>query len=347
MSPGHVYSMEIRKVQVSGGSSYIVSLPKNWIRATNIKKNDPVGVITQTDGTLLITPNIHGQQVQKTKEFSVDAGTDQDFFLRCLIGAYISGYNVIRVRAKGRLPPFVTLIVRDFTNMAIGQEVIEETENSITLRDLLNPAEMPFDNTIRRMVVILKGRQEDAINALMTRNSDLAANVIERDTDIDRLHWLIARQNHLILSDVNLSRKMNVPVRAAQDYYLVSRIIERMADHGTRIAKNVRYLISQENDEALYPEIQAASSLSVDLFLRSIDSFFDEEIQKANTIIGQIRGLEDRCRKISTRAMGYEARVAMPMVYITDSLRRIGDYSADICETVINQVVGQEDPKKG
>lgn len=338
--------MEIRKVQVSGGSSYIVSLPKNWIRATNIKKNDPVGVITQTDGTLLITPNIHGQQVQRTKESWVDAGTDQDFFLRCLIGAYISGYSTIRVRAKGRLPPFVTHIVRDFTNMAIGQEVIEETENSITLRDLLNPSEMPFDHTIRRMVVIVKGRQEDAINALLTGNIDLAGNVIERDTDIDRLHWLIARQNHLILTDVNLSRKMGVPVQTAQDYYLISRIIERMADHGTRIAKNIQYLISQENDRALFPDVQAASHLSVDLFLRSIDAFFEEEIVKANAIIGQVSALENRCKQISKKAMKYDARVAMPMVYITDSLRRIGDYSADICENTINQVIGQEDQKK-
>ena len=37
--------MELRKVQVSGGSSFIISLPKEWAIKNGIKKNDKVGVI--------------------------------------------------------------------------------------------------------------------------------------------------------------------------------------------------------------------------------------------------------------------------------------------------------------
>ena len=117
--------MEIRKVQISGGSSYIVSLPKKWIAASRIKKNDPVGMIVQEDGTLLVTPNIRGVPEQKIKEFEVTAGTDPTFLLRCLIGAYIAGYTTMRIWAKGRLPPFVLGLVREFTNNAVGQEVVD------------------------------------------------------------------------------------------------------------------------------------------------------------------------------------------------------------------------------
>ena len=48
--------MEVRKVQKTGGSSYIITLPKEWVNSSNIKKNDALGMIVQTDGTLLITP---------------------------------------------------------------------------------------------------------------------------------------------------------------------------------------------------------------------------------------------------------------------------------------------------
>ena len=61
--------MEIRKIQVTGGSSYVLSLPKSWIRERNIQKNDPIGVVSQADGTLLITPNIKYDRTTKSKEF--------------------------------------------------------------------------------------------------------------------------------------------------------------------------------------------------------------------------------------------------------------------------------------
>jgi phosphate uptake regulator len=35
--------MEIRRVQITGGSSYVITLPKEWIRTMNIKKNDQLG----------------------------------------------------------------------------------------------------------------------------------------------------------------------------------------------------------------------------------------------------------------------------------------------------------------
>jgi phosphate uptake regulator len=50
--------MQIRRVQFTGGSSYIMTLPKEWIDAQKIKKNDPIGIEEQVDGTLLITKTI-------------------------------------------------------------------------------------------------------------------------------------------------------------------------------------------------------------------------------------------------------------------------------------------------
>ena len=67
-----------------------------------------------------------------------------------------------------------------------GQEVIEETDSLIMIKDLLvNPAEMPFDNTIKRMFVIVRNMHEDAIASLETHNQTLAADVINRDMDSD------------------------------------------------------------------------------------------------------------------------------------------------------------------
>ena len=130
--------------------------------------------------------------LQRVKEIDIGHITDPSFLFRILIGAYITGFTTVRVTSKQRFPPFVRSVVRDFTQMTIGQEVAEETETLVVIKDLLNPSEMPFDNTLKRMFVIVKNMHADAILALETHNSALAGDIINRDVDVDRLNWLIA-----------------------------------------------------------------------------------------------------------------------------------------------------------
>ena len=55
-------NMEIRKIQVTGGASFIVSLPKEWARSTNLQKNDKIGILIRSDNSLLLTTKIKGEQ---------------------------------------------------------------------------------------------------------------------------------------------------------------------------------------------------------------------------------------------------------------------------------------------
>jgi phosphate uptake regulator len=334
--------MEIRKVQITGGSSYIVSLPKEWIKTTRIQKNDPVGLIAQPDGSLLITPNISGESLQRIKEFEVSNATDRVYLLRLLVGAYIAGFTTIVIRSRGRLPTFVRQLVREFTQLAIGQEVIQETDTSITLKDLLNPAEMPFENTIRRMYVLARGMQEDAMAAFLGHDTALAEDVVARDTEVDRLHWLIARQNNLIVVDPTLSRRMNIPVSRSSYYYQVSRIIERIGDHATRVARNALSINNHETDDETSRLMDEASGLALDIFSRGIEAFFEGDISKANATLEKVPILEEKTRKISTHVLRFEAVAAIPAGQIADSIRRIGEYSGDICENIINNMIGKE-----
>ena len=338
--------MDIRKIQMSGGSSYIVSLPKKWITRNKIHKNDPVGLIEQDDGTILITPNTTGEQVQKVWNYEVSAVTDHTLFLRSLIGAYFAGYTTMRIWAHGRLPPFASEKIREFTSMAIGQEVVAETETEIIIKDLLNPAEMPLENTLSRMSVIVQKMHEDAVRALRNRDFELAQNVISRDNDVDRLHWLIGRQTNLILGDINLARKMNVPLDGIMNYFLVSRIIERVGDHASRIAHNTIKLGECKPPEEILDMIEEVNKDSIVIFKSSIKSFFDHNLKEANDIINDSLEFEERCSGINKKALNYQAPIAIPLVAISDSMRRVGDYSADICENVINYVTGKSEQNK-
>jgi phosphate uptake regulator len=133
--------METRRVQITGGSSYVITLPKEWIRTMNIKKNDQLGINIQSDGTLLLNSKITQEQLQRIKEFNVSNIQKPTYLLQLLVGAYISGYTSIKITSPSRMPTTVRNVIRSFTQLAIGPEVVEETDTSVTLKDLLNPME--------------------------------------------------------------------------------------------------------------------------------------------------------------------------------------------------------------
>ncbi len=335
--------MEIRRVQVTGGASYVVTLPKAWAEDQKIKKNDPVGLVVQPDGTLLVTKKITDEPLQRIKEIDSSTVTDPAFLFRMLIGAYIAGFTVIRITTKVRFPPFIRMIVRDFTRMTIGQEVVEETGTAITIKDLLSPAEMPFDNTIKRMFVIVKGMHEDAISALESQNRDLAQDVINRDVDVDRLNWLIARQTTMIMQHASLSRKMAISPNLAMHYYMVSRIIERVGDHAVRIAEHALPVIDADVDKKILVAVRKANVMSLAIFDMSIVSFFNADLKEAQRNIESITALKKICGDINNMVLRLETPVAINLGYIAESIRRSGEYAVDISETVINLLVEQEE----
>src|SRR2546427_752721 len=78
--------------------------------------------------------------------------------------------------------------------MVIGPEVIEETRNSVVIQDLSDTAELSAEKCLRRMHLIVRAMHEDAIEALRTQDEALARDVAQRDQDVDRLYWMVAKQ---------------------------------------------------------------------------------------------------------------------------------------------------------
>ncbi len=334
--------MEIRRVQMTGGSSYIITLPKEWVKTVNIGKNDPIGLLQQPDGTLLVTPKMDKEQTKRSIKFKVENGAKQSFLFRKLIGAYIAGFNAITIESKPRIQPKTRSTIRRFIQTTIGQEVVEETDTTITVKDLLNPSEMPFHRTIKRMHIIVKGMYEDTTTALKTHDKNLAEDVIKRDGEIDRLHWLVARQHRIIQQNVNFVEKMGITVDTATTSYLISRILERIGDHVNRIAEYVILLLDNHIDDAIIQKVEYGNGKSLTLLNKSIGAFTKKEIKEANETIDLSEELESLCEDIDKLALKQEAAVAISLGYIVESIRRIGEYAEDISETVINHLIGQE-----
>jgi phosphate uptake regulator len=146
----------------------------------------------------------------------------------------------------------------------------------------------------------------------------------------------------MILSNTALSKKMNISPRMAVHYYIISRIIERIGDHAERIAQNAGAIRKKKIDSAILTKILKASELSVGIFDRSIVSFFNNDLKKSDKNIESVKVLEALCGEINNLVIQQETSDAIVLGYITESVRRAGEYAADISENVINYLVGDE-----
>lgn len=329
--------MEIRKVQITGGSSYVITLPKDWIKSLNIKKNDSLGLMVQKDGTLLVTPDKVIEKKRKQKEFIVDSDTDKTYLFRLLVGAYVMGYSDIAIRSNDAMPPQIRESIRMFTQIAIGPEIVDEESNLFVLKDLLSPMEMPFEKTVRRMYSLVESMHKDAIKSLKNNNKELAENVVSRDFEVDRLYWLATHQYNVILTDIMLSKKMGLSQEEASYYFLISRILERIGDHAAILGENVIKVIDKLNPD-LIKDIESASILALEIFSKSFDSHSKKNIKKANENIDAVEKLLEKCEEINNKALNLGIE-AVPVVYIVESIRRTGEYSGDISELTINYLI--------
>ena len=328
--------LEIRRVQKTGASTMTVSLPKDWIKANSITPGTPVVVRVMTDGTISIDPKMQQEKEESRKVIIVEENETKEHLTRKLIGAYLAGYNIIEVRSKGRLDLDLKHGVKEISRMVIGPEVIEETSNTIVLHDLSDPVELPQEKCVRRMHLIVDSMHKDAIVSLKDGDEALAQDVIDRDTDVDRLYWMAVKQYNLILKDRKLSEKIGVDIYEGMSFMLVARGIERIGDHAEKIANNSIILAKAGNKITDLKEICDSSEKAVKILDLAMQAFFLKDIGSANDIIDKGDELVQHCQDLGGNARMPTNVSTVVRTSVLDSIIRTTMYAMDIAEVAIN-----------
>ncbi len=329
--------VETRKVQLTGGSTYIISLPKAWATEKDIKAGDHLTVTPRSDGTIVISSERDFEKKVNTKQLSLE-GYDPNTIIRSLIGAYMAGYTMVELTDKNGIKPDIRSAIMRFTRMVIGPEIIEESETRIILKDLIDPSEFSQRKGLKRMYLMVKKMHEDAILSFEKGDSVLAKDVIERDSDVDRLYWMITKHYNMIMANLRLIDNLEITRERSLGYMLVSRAMERIGDHAVRIARNAM-ILSDGFKKGLKQDIKKESELSMEILNCAAESFFDEDLKKANESID----MRDKLEKMNDKLMKVvkeERKVDVtPLSYTLESISRTGSYATDISEISINYIM--------
>src|SRR6059036_730673 len=251
---------------MTGGASYTVSLPKEWVKEQGLKVGDVVAVMPRSDSSLTLMPHEKlpaGQS--KGAEVTVTPQRDQDReqVLRTILAQYLAGYDIIRVSFPASSKPDLRTFLRESARkMFVGSEIIEESKDELIVQCLSSYGDLPAPKVISRMSLIAKLMLRDAVESLRSKDRALAEEVIKRDEEIDRFYLFIVRQltmavlNRSLIQEIGLSDPRDCLV-----YRVVSKSLERIADHATTIA-NMAIRIDESIPPRLGEDLAKVSELT-------------------------------------------------------------------------------------
>ena len=334
--------MERRKVQVTGGSTFTVSIPKGWAREHGVEAGDEVGFHPDS-GSLLLTPVSEEEPVRGSLDIT---GLDGEALRRAVMTMYVSGFDIIELTAD-RITSSQRRVIRNETQALVGLEVLEETGETVVIQDLLDSSELSIHNAVRRMRLISLSMLEDAVTGLREHDLDLAADVIERDDDVDRLWYVVSRIFRSALRSPRVAQEIGVTREVCFDYHSSARQLERIADHAAKISR-----VTTELDESVPTEVMASletlHGLSADVIDTAMDALFAEDSQEATELANQARAdvaaIDEQAREVDELLREVHPRDARHLGLVVDSLSRSADYGGNIAETALQKAAPSPKP---
>ena len=339
----HSHNEETRKLQITGGSTYVISLPKRWITRNGLGKGSALLIRQEEDGTLAVLPPGLSKS-EKSEEALIRASQEDssEALIRKTVSVYLQGYNIIHIKAKdrnGNLSTHRNAIKTFARNMLVGTEIVIDTSTDLKLQVLLSYPELSVPSALRRMSIIAASMHKDAINALKNIDHQLAKDVRATDYEVNRFHLYIIRQlkmaiqNPRIITEIGLTNPKD-----CLGYRLITKMVERTADHATNIAKNVQ-LLKRQLDEELLKTIQEMNRVAISSFETSIESLFRRDFDLAESVIAKANKIVSLEKKALLSSKETDIEEAANIRLVIESVRRIAEYSMDIAEIVLNMTV--------
>jgi len=336
-------STEQRKLQVTGGSTYILSMPKEWVTRNQLKKGNSLMLREEDDGSLTITPpKLVRQEKQEEAIIRVSVNDKPDAVTRKIVSAYLVGYSMLHVRAQGKqqIPSIVRNTLKTFArHLLVGTEIVTDTPTDLTLQVLLNYSELSVGSALRRMAIISASMHKEAVATLKTLDPQAAKAVIETDDEVDRFNLYVIRLLKLAVANPRIFKEIGLEdAKGGLGYRLVTKAIERTADHATRIAENVMNLKETPNNEIMV-KIECMSNLAIGMFEDSIESMFRKDYNLAESIIQKLDQIVELEKEAVLSLKAFDVEEAASLRLLIESVRRTAEYATDVAEVVLNMNV--------
>jgi len=328
---------QLRRLQVTGGSTYTVSLPKTWIEELKLKKNSNVTLVKNRNDSITL---FQEEKSKKTNAIALIGKSDsKESIRRKIIAIYLSGYKTIELKTKGiEITSTHRGAIRDLVRTTLmGTEIIEASSEKMVLQVLTQLAQLSFDVALKRMYITATNMHQEAMESLNEMDSEHAEEVLKMDDEVDRFSLYLLRNLNLSLENVQvlLDSGLEKPSDCL-GYRTVVKCVERIADHAGLIAKKVKYLDSPIDKKTL-KEIEQISKESLIVFENSITALSKRDYKMAEKVASSVTKVIERKKELMDSLKPNNNTTTIKL--ILEDIRRTAEYSRDISEIAIDETV--------
>lgn len=335
---------------MTGGSTLIVSLPKEWARQLNLQPGDEITLIPQRDLSLLLVPRKVAKGAYSEAKINVSEYlATGDRLIRMILGHYLAGYEVFKIvfeQSTVGLKKDVKDLVR---RKLAGVEIVDEGRNTLTLQNLINvPGDVSINDLVFKIVRVIQSMLDDIKVALNIVDKNILTDIIERDNEVDRFYWLLNRTLKKLMSSSYFTSMAGIKdTRTILDYVLINKSLERLADHIVQIARDLlnigqQYIMSvpKEYRDRVTGYIDRVISL-MDEVSKSLSSQSTDRLIELNKIVDEARDTAKEARGLQGRLKYIETSPEVISAFdsIMYSIARMLEYISDIGEAMLDMVI--------
>jgi phosphate transport system protein len=191
---------------------------------------------------------------------------------------------------------------------------------------------------LRDKILLMGGATEAAVQrsmrSLVTRDNELANQVLEEEKAIDQMELEIDRLSVDILA---LQHPAAHDLRFVISVAKITPILERIADHAGSIAE-AALIINIEPLVKNYVDFPIMAQTAAEMLRSALDAFTNEDAQLSRQIIERDKEIDASYNRVFKQLL--EMMVENPsattgaahLLFVAKHLERIGDYVKDICE---------------
>jgi phosphate uptake regulator len=301
------HDIEKRKLQLIAGSTYTVSLPKEWVLKNGLKEKKDVLIYERNDKSLVISAKqIYDREL---KEITLDVDEFKNI-TSVLFSVYYLGIEVINLTSKTEISREKKAKIRRVLSSMSGTEISYEDKKKIILKVLIDKFKVDVMQIIYRVFLLI-----DLSLSHMFEEIDL--NEVEvNEIEIDRLYHLLAKVISLSLTDAGILESTGIKnVVLVPSYLMISKKLENLAD-------NINSLLNYLGDKKI-------------AFDRSIIDFIRSELERGSTyLIGKQDKIFEKFEKVSQISIKEKIK-KIKDIEVSEDLNYILRHIIDIEEDIV------------
>ncbi len=327
--------MEYRRLQMSKGGSFLISLPKEWVKANGL-----------TGGAVLRLEAGEGGELTIKAESAAEVGRGitavirgGDGLERQIRANYLYGADTIVIELGRSMTPDAREEVSTAIRKLVGLEIVEEDATSMTVQSLLQPASMPVKSTLRRAYALAANMHREAEVALVRRDADLAVSVERRDDEVDRLYFLMVRQLRLALRKPSMTERLGIKPAECLELRMAAKYVETIADYAGAVAASVPKLASEDPGKDTMDAIARLSGVAYRVHNNAAQALFRQDVKLSEAVLAENRQLGQALAAVNELLTTMPPRLAALLDSIAIYFYQIGEQGIDLAELVSGATV--------